>query len=101
MMRIAIVIDSLRIGGAQRLVSTFASNAAAYGITPIIIQLREDSAPTIMNAIQAAGVQVVTMPAPSLLNYRRLKQLREFFGREKIDLVQTHLFYANILGSVA
>jgi hypothetical protein len=101
MIRVAIVVDSLKVGGAQKLVSTFAANASKYGITPIIIRLREDGASVIMDPIQAAGVEVVTLRAPSLFNGRRFKQLRDFFIHEKIDLVQTHLFYANILGSIA
>jgi glycosyltransferase involved in cell wall biosynthesis len=46
-------------------------------------------------------VEIVTMPASSLLDRSRLKRLTDFFKQEKIDIVQTHLFYANILGSVA
>ena len=101
MIRVAIVVDSLKVGGAQKLVSTFTANASKYGITPVVIRLREDSASVIMDSIQAAGVEIVTLRAPSLFNVRRFKQLRDFFIREKIDLVQTHLFYANILGSIA
>lgn len=101
MMRIAVVIDSLRIGGAQRLVSTFASNASAYGITPVVIQLSEDSASVITETIRSAGVEIVAMGASSLFNLKRLKQLRDFLEQEKIDLVQTHLYYSNILGTLA
>jgi glycosyltransferase involved in cell wall biosynthesis len=100
-MRIAIVIDSLRVGGAQKLVSTFVSHASAYDIEPVVIRLREDGASAIMDPIQAAGVQIVTLPAVSLFSYQRLKQLTDLFRSEKIDLVQTHLYYANILGTLA
>jgi len=101
MMRLAIVVDSLRVGGAQKLISTFASNASAYPIQPIIIRLREDSTPAILRPIQEAGVEVVTMEAGSLFNVKRLEQLTDFFERENINLVQTHLYYSNILGSIA
>jgi glycosyltransferase involved in cell wall biosynthesis len=101
MIRPAIVVDSLRVGGAQKLISTFAVHASAYDIHPVIIRLREDDSPAVMDPIRAAGVQVVTMPAGSLLNQRRLNQLTDFLRQEKIDLVQTHLYYANILGAIA
>ena len=101
MMRLAIVVDSLRVGGAQKLISTFAANASAYGITPVIVRLREDSASVVLDPIREAGVEVVTMQAGSLFNQRRLKRLTDFFKLEKIDLIQTHLYYSNILGSIA
>jgi glycosyltransferase involved in cell wall biosynthesis len=101
MMRVAIIVDSLKVGGAQRLVSTFASHASAYGIKPVIVKLRPDSAPLITDTIEAAGVEILTMTAASLFNVWRLKQLIDFLKREKIDIVQTHLFYSNILGTLA
>ena len=101
MIRVAIVIDSLRIGGAQRLVASFASNGSAHGIAPTIITFQQDSADVILEPIRAVGVEVITMPATSLFTYQRLQRLTDFFQREKIDIVQTHLFYSNILGSIA
>lgn len=101
MIRLAIVVDSLRVGGAQRLISTFAAHAYAFDIHPIIIKLREDDARAVTDPIHHAGVEIVTMPAGSLLDQIRLKRLTDFFKLEKIDLVQTHLYYANILGTIA
>lgn len=101
MMRVAMVVDSLRVGGAQKLVSAFASHAADYGIAPIIISLREERAPAMTDAIRDAGVEIVSMPAPALFDRERVKRLIAFFQTENIDLVQTHLFYSNILGTYA
>jgi glycosyltransferase involved in cell wall biosynthesis len=101
MIRLAVVVDSLRVGGAQRLISTFAAHASAYDIQPVIIKLREDDARTVTDPIHAAGVELITIPGSSLLDQTRLKRLTDFFKHEQIDLVQTHLFYANILGTIA
>lgn len=101
MTRVAVVIDSLKVGGAQRLASAFASSASAYNISPVVIALHDESAPIILDTIRSAGIQVITFPAPSLFNLRRLRQLIRYFVDQKIDIVQTHLIYANILGSVA
>ncbi len=101
MMRVAVVVDSLKVGGAQRLVSAFASSASAYGIQPVIITLNNAKASVISESIRKAGVEVITITASSLFNYRRLNQLTDFLENEKIDIVQTHLFYSNILGSIA
>lgn len=100
-MRVALVVDSLRVGGAQKLVSAFASHASDYGITPIVISLRGERAPAVIDAIQAAGVEIVTLSAPTLFDRARLQRLTAFFQTKKIDLVQTHLFYSNILGTYA
>jgi glycosyltransferase involved in cell wall biosynthesis len=101
MRRVAIIIDSLKIGGAQRLVSAFASNASMHGIEPVIINLRDGSPSAILDVVLAAGVKVITVPSYSLFNIKRLRWLVSFLRESKIDVVQTHLMYANILGSTA
>jgi glycosyltransferase involved in cell wall biosynthesis len=101
MIRVAIVIDSLQTGGAQKLLAAFAANAAAYGIEPAVICLREGASPGIINAIQAAGAEVFTVPSKSLFGLKRLKWLLKYFKESKTDIVHTHLLYANILGSIA
>lgn len=101
MMRVAVVIDSLKVGGAQRLVSAYASHASAHGISPLIVTLHKESAPIITDAIHAAGVRVVTLPAGSLFSLSRFRHMVKLFKEEEIDIVQTHLIYANILGSIA
>jgi glycosyltransferase involved in cell wall biosynthesis len=101
MMRVAVVIDSLKVGGAQRLVAAYASNAAAHDITPLIISLHRESAPVITDAIRSAGIEIVTLPATSLFSVRRFRQLVQLLEDRKIEIVQTHLIYSNILGSAA
>ena len=101
MIRVAVVIDSLRVGGAQKLISAYASSAAAYGMSPVIITLRRDGTPFIMEPIDTAGVKVISLRAPSLFNVWRFRRLIRIFKDEKIDLVQTHLVYSNILGCLA
>ncbi len=101
MIRIAIVIDSLQTGGAQKLVCAFVASAAIYDIQPVVINLRKGASPGILRAIQAAGVRVITVPSRSLFDQKRFQWLVKFFKQEKIDIVHTHLLYANILGSTA
>ena len=101
MTRVAIVIDSLWIGGAQRLIATFAASASAYDITPIVVSLQDDNPSVILDSIRSAGVRALTVPSQSIFNLKRLRWLIKFFGDEGIDVVQTHLLYANILGTIA
>jgi glycosyltransferase involved in cell wall biosynthesis len=79
----------------------FASQAAAHGIELSVINLKQGSTPEICDAIESAGARLITMPSRSLFNLKRLKWLIRFLREERIDIVQTHLLYANVLGSVA
>lgn len=101
MIRVAIVIDSLQTGGAQKLISAFTSQASKHGIQPIVINLSKGSSTVIHNTIESNGAQVFTVTARSLFNIKRLRWLIHFLEQEKIDIIHSHLLYANILASVA
>ena len=101
MMRVAIVIDTLKVGGAQKLVSDFALAAAAHGIEPTVICLHKDIHPIMADSMKAAGIRIVELSAPSLLNIGRFMRLVSFLRAERFDLIHTHLSYANIIGSLA
>ena len=101
MMRVAIIIDTLKVGGAQKLVADFALAAAAHNIEPTIICLHREIHPIIVDSMKAAGVRVMEFPSPSLIDMKRLIRLIGFLRAEKFDLVHTHLSYANILGCLA
>ena len=101
MIRVAVVIDSLKVGGAQRLISAYALNAAGHDLIPIIITLRDDNAPFIVNSIRSSGIRLISLSQTSLFDVRRFRHLVRTLKQERIELVQTHLTYANILGSLA
>ena len=101
MMRVAVIIDSLKVGGAQKLVSVYATSASAHGLSPVVITLRKDNAASILDPIRASGIRVITLHASSIFNLRRIWQLAKILKDEKVDIVQTHLVYSNILGSLA
>ena len=83
MMRVAIVIDSLKVGGAQKLVSAFASNAAAHGLVPVIIILREDNAPFLMNSVRDSGIKLIRLPQAPLFSIGRFRQLVRLLKEER------------------
>jgi glycosyltransferase involved in cell wall biosynthesis len=101
MMRVAIVIDSLRVGGAQKLVASFVRAAAAHGIEATVICLRNDHHPIVMESMKAKDVRIVEFSSSSLIDLARLIRLTRFLRAEKFDLIHTHLSYANILGCLA
>ena len=99
-MRVAVIIDSLKLGGAQKLVATFAVSASIQRIETTVISLSDQNAKAIFEVIEAAGVHVVQFPARSLKDLQRLWRLTRFISNEKFDLIHTHLSHANILGSL-
>ncbi len=100
-MKILQMVDLLKIGGAQKLVETFAMHARDYGMQCTVLSLRVDLESPISTALAAAGREVRYMPASHLLAPARLQALIRHFRRTRYDLVQTHLEYANILGAIA
>jgi len=100
-MRVAILIDTLQIGGAQKLVTLLASAVPKESIHPTVISFRANPAPANLDVLHAAGVDVMTFASRSLLDLKRLRQLIRFLRAEKFDLIHTHLSYANILGCLA
>ncbi len=100
-MHIAHVIDTLKIGGAQRLLEVFASQAQIHGLQMTVISLSVDHDMTIIQALREEGVGVVSFPAPKLLTPGRFWRLIRYLRQGRFDLVHTHLTYANIIGTLA
>jgi glycosyltransferase involved in cell wall biosynthesis len=100
-MRVAMIIDSLSIGGAQQLVTRFVSAVPRQEVESTVISLQGDLADSNRDFIRSAGARVQFFPARSLLDVGRLLRLIRFLRAEKFDLIHTHLSYANILGCLA
>jgi glycosyltransferase involved in cell wall biosynthesis len=100
-MRVAIIVDTLNIGGAQKLITSFVSAVSKQRIQPTIVSLRDQAAAVNLDLLHSAVVDVKIFPSHSLLNLGRLIRLVHFLRAEKFDLIHTHLSYANILGSLA
>lgn len=100
-MRVAMIIDSLRIGGAQKLVTRFVSVAARQAVESTVISLEADPVPSNLDLIDSAGVDVEIFSSRSLLDVGRLMRLIRYLRMKKFDLIHTHLSYANILGCLA
>lgn len=100
-MRVAQTIDSLHVGGAEKLLVTFAAVARPRDVRVVVISLRHDPGSPIPAELRALGADVATFPARSLLDLRRLGQVVRFLRRERVDVLHTHLTYANIVGVLA
>lgn len=100
-MRIAHLIDGLYIGGADRLLVTFAETASAHSIEPTVIPLRIYSGTPYVDQLRAAKTRVVEFRGRNLVDPVRFARLVAFLRRERFDVLHTHLTYAIILGSLA
>ena len=51
--------------------------------------------------LREAGARIEELPAARLTDPRRFQAIRRYLQRERFDVIQTHLTYANILGALA
>lgn len=97
-MRIAHLIDSLTIGGAERLQVTFAQAAREFEVDITVIALYSKPYREIAEQLERAGARVVMLPGKGLLDPLRFLRLVRLLRRESFEVLFTHLTAANILG---
>lgn len=97
--RAAYMINALRVGGAEKLVVTFAQALQMRGDQLTIITLRENQT-AVKSEAQAFGARVVEFSNRKVLSPRRLWQVYRFLDAENFDVLHTHLSMANIVGGI-
>jgi glycosyltransferase involved in cell wall biosynthesis len=101
-MHIAHLIDTLEIGGAQKLLVLFAGEAKARGVQVTVISLTtRDSNPVIVADLESFGVKVIMLSIHKLYDPTAIPTLIKVLRREKVEVLQTHLRHSNILGILA
>jgi len=98
-MRVAQMIDSLYVGGAERMQLTYAQAAIARGETPTVIVLAHYAGTPIPDQLRALGARVVEITGRSLLDRERFARLVAFLRAERFDVLHVHLTYAILLGA--
>jgi glycosyltransferase involved in cell wall biosynthesis len=104
MMRIVQVIDSLTIGGTQKMMIHLTGKLRFLGIDVTVVGLRHPVADSIMHDLDAMGVRVFIFPFPkliSLLSLRSFIKLLVFLRKEKFDLIQANLAHSNVVAGFA
>lgn len=94
------IIDNLIIGGAQKLLITLAGQAQAYSLDVTIVSLSSKNDRMVLDELSKLGTKVIIFPAGHLLDLRRIFHLTRFLSSKDFDLVQCHLTYANIIGTL-
>lgn len=100
-MHVLQVIDSISMGGAERLLITFARQAGRHQIQTSIIGLQDDSDNPILDDLKKMHANIKQLPAKRLFSPKRLYKIIRFIRDAQVDVIQTHLTYANILGGLA
>lgn len=100
-LRIVQMIDRLeRPGGAESLMVTLAEALRRQPVELTFVTIKP-SDPNMIREIEELGADVVPFTASKLVHPGRFADLCNFLGRQKFDLIHTHLTGATILGALA
>ncbi|GAP17881.1 glycosyltransferase [Levilinea saccharolytica] len=99
-MKVAQIIDSLKWGGAQKMVLTLVQQLCERRIPVTVISLSDDADTDIAQQIRALGVTTHHLGG-RLLNLGRIQHLVTLLNQESVTLAHTYLTYANIIGVFA
>lgn len=99
--RLLWLIDSLTMGGAEQCVLTFARHVDRDRIDLRVACIKNIDGNPLASEIEAAGIPVTLLDARHLRDLAAFVRLRRFLRGEAIDLVHTHLTYADIWGRLA
>ncbi len=100
-MRIVQILDTLEVGGAQKMQLFLAQSLQPLGIELTVVNLSYSAEPALVDQLKSLGVRIVSFPFPRLFSPISFLQLVRFLRKEKFDLVHAYLTYSNIVGSFA
>ena len=94
------LVESLRLGGAERLVATTVARLREDRFLPVVAYLHGPA--DLAEEIRAAGVAVheVGFRGPGDIP-RAVLCVRSLVRRERVDIVHTHLYFAHVVGRLA
>ena len=99
-MRIAHMVDTLEIGGAQKLLVSFARAIQERDINLTVINLWEGGNQLYYDELRDLGAKVDVFVSGYLLEVKRIRHLVDYVRREKFDVIHTHLSSANTIGAI-
>lgn len=100
-LHVHVVIDALRHGGAETLLSDFAAGAPAAGLRLTVSFLDADGDGPAADRLRDRGIEPVGLAVRGLVNPRGLRAVRRHVAALRPDLVHTHLNYADLAGGLA
>lgn len=100
-LRVLWLIDSLAMGGAERLAVSFARGAAAEGIDLRVCCLKRIGGNPLEPDLRATGVPCDVLDARHLRDRGAFARLRSIIREQAVDLIHAHLLYATVWGTLA
>ena len=102
-MKVAHLVDTFHVGGAQRLLLTFMEMAKRHGYAqPVFVSLQSEPFDSpIPGLLESIGGRVIKMSVNTLLDPAVAFQVAKVLREERVELLQTHLVHANIVGPLA
>ena len=101
MKHIVQIIDSLKVGGAQKLLVTMAEVLQRRDETLTVISLDNRESP-IRQQLHSLNIPILSLRGRNkLFDPKRVWQITEFLRQGQFDVIHTHLTHANILGTLA
>lgn len=99
--RIVFLIDSLGMGGAERLMVPYLGHFVATGFEPRVCALQVRDGNPLSRDIQHLGVPVDLLPVRHLRDRRAFPLLLRYLREQLTDVLHTQLEFANTLGTAA
>lgn len=100
-LRVLQIIDSLALGGAERIVAMLTQGLARSGVDVRVAALRSLAGDSLRDPLERAGIPLLQLDATGFYDVGAWMRLRRYLRHEAIDLVHTHLVYADFLGRTA
>jgi len=97
-LRVAIVINRIVGGGAERFVVDLASYLAGRGVSVVVCVTRSNVDLDVIQALHAASVEVLLLNRRNRLMLHRWWPLLELLGKGEVDILNTHLPGSNLNG---
>lgn len=99
--KIAFLIDSLGMGGAERMMVSILKYLQGEVFVPRVAVFKTRDGNPIANEIASLGVAVDFLSIPYLRDLSALPRLLQYLKRTGADLIHTQLEFANALGNLA
>lgn len=99
--RIVLLIDSLGMGGAERLLTIYLQHFDTTHFEPRVCALQTRQNNPLSAEIQRLGIPVDMVPVRHLRDPLAVPHLVRYLRRQKVDLLHTQLEFSDTLGSIA
>jgi glycosyltransferase involved in cell wall biosynthesis len=99
-MHVVQMINALRIGGAEKLIVTFAQAVQKKDVKLTVITLRQNVL-EVQKQVESFGAEVVAFNHRKIQSPKRFLNLVQFLRCQKPDVIHAHLTMATILGAAS